>query len=92
METVTFTCKHCDQVIAVEVSSLGQEVECPHCKQVVTAPAVPADAAEEPPAPGEPHARPPRARDAACADPRRAVDPDREDRSGRQPCTHSNAG
>ncbi len=42
METLTFECGHCNKLMAVGVEYLGQQVRCPHCQQVVIAPAQPA--------------------------------------------------
>lgn len=39
MQTVNFTCGHCDNLMAVTADLLGQHVRCPHCQQVVLAPA-----------------------------------------------------
>jgi phage FluMu protein Com len=51
METVQLTCGHCGQVMAIAAADLGAEVHCPHCQQLVQAPAP-----ESPPsaAPSEP--------------------------------------
>lgn len=46
MQTVNFHCPHCGNLMAVGMNLLGRNVRCPHCKQVVRAPA----AAGEPPA------------------------------------------
>jgi hypothetical protein len=54
METVNFPCGHCGKLMAVLPSSLGQQVRCPHCQQVVTAPAAagpPPDVSPPPPPP-----------------------------------------
>jgi hypothetical protein len=57
METVTFQCGHCGNLMAVGMEFLGQEVYCPSCQQVVLAPRSPDPApVEEPPA--EPPAEP----------------------------------
>lgn len=53
MQTVNFNCPHCGNLMAVGHNLLGRNVRCPHCKQVVRAPA----AAGEPAAP--PQAAPP---------------------------------
>lgn len=45
MQTVNFHCPHCGNLMAVGTNLLGRNVRCPHCKQVVRAPA----AAGEPP-------------------------------------------
>jgi hypothetical protein len=42
METVTFTCQHCGEMVTVRVDSLDKEVECPHCLQMSIAPEAPA--------------------------------------------------
>jgi hypothetical protein len=39
MATVNFQCGHCHNLMAVGEESLGQQVRCPHCQQVVLAPA-----------------------------------------------------
>jgi hypothetical protein len=39
MTTATFKCSHCQKLLAVKSAYLGQSVRCPHCQQVVTAPA-----------------------------------------------------
>ena len=39
MQTVNFQCSHCHKVMAVSHAYLGKQVRCPHCQQVVTAPA-----------------------------------------------------
>jgi len=41
MQTVNFQCGHCNNVMAVADTYLGQQVRCPHCQQVVVAPAAP---------------------------------------------------
>src|SRR5262245_29517026 len=64
MQPVQFKCGHCNNLMAVGPEFLGQQVRCPHCQQVVVAPApqpaaAPAEApkesvtvpAEAPPAP-----------------------------------------
>ncbi len=47
MQTLTFPCTHCKRRMAVKAELAGRSVRCPHCKQVLTAPA-----AAPPPAPG----------------------------------------
>jgi hypothetical protein len=42
MEPVTFQCGHCNQLMGVSSEYLGRQVQCPHCGQVVVAPAPPA--------------------------------------------------
>src|SRR5579871_549624 len=42
MQTVTFRCPHCNNLMAVGIELLGQQVRCPTCQQVVIAP-VPTD-------------------------------------------------
>jgi len=58
MENVTFQCGSCGQVMAVGASSVGQQVRCPHCQQVVLAPAptspAPAAASEAGPSAQQP--------------------------------------
>lgn len=39
MQTVNFNCSHCKKLMAVGLTLLGRNVRCPHCKQVVQAPA-----------------------------------------------------
>jgi hypothetical protein len=39
MQTVNFNCPHCGNLMAVGTNLLGRNVRCPHCKQVVQAPA-----------------------------------------------------
>src|SRR5262245_47783107 len=39
METVKFPCEHCGNLMAVTMNLVGQQVRCPHCQQVVVAPA-----------------------------------------------------
>src|SRR5262249_39424642 len=39
METVNFQCGHCGKLMGVNTAFLGQQVHCPHCQQVVVAPA-----------------------------------------------------
>ena len=46
MQTVQFQCGHCGKLMGVGIDSLGQQVRCPHCQQVVVAPP-----AAPPPAP-----------------------------------------
>jgi DNA-directed RNA polymerase subunit RPC12/RpoP len=55
-QTVSFQCGHCRKVMGVSTAYLGKQVRCPHCQQVVLAPAqapapapVPAGAAPRPP-------------------------------------------
>src|SRR3954468_9413454 len=45
MQTVNFNCPHCGNLMAVGTNLLGRNVRCPHCKQVVRAPAAVGDAA-----------------------------------------------
>jgi hypothetical protein len=45
MQPVTFKCGHCDNLMAVGAEFLGRQVRCPHCQQVVVAPAAPQMAA-----------------------------------------------
>jgi hypothetical protein len=47
MATVNFQCGHCHNLMAVGEEFLGQQVRCPHCQQVVLAPA------PAPPSPAE---------------------------------------
>lgn len=54
MQTVQFQCGHCGKLMGVGVDYLGQQVRCPHCQQVVVAPAAPPPA--PPPAPVPPPA------------------------------------
>jgi hypothetical protein len=56
METVQFTCGHCGKLMAVAVADVGQQVHCPHCQQIVQAPAAaatPSDPVFTPPSPQE---------------------------------------
>lgn len=46
MQTVNFTCGHCGNLMGVSADFLGRQVRCPHCQQVVVAPA-PQGAADE---------------------------------------------
>ncbi len=39
MQTVNFNCSFCEKMMAVGLNLLGRNVRCPHCKQVVQAPA-----------------------------------------------------
>jgi hypothetical protein len=39
MDTAQFTCGHCGKLMAVAAADLGRQVQCPHCQQVVEAPA-----------------------------------------------------
>jgi hypothetical protein len=39
MQTLNFDCSFCDKRMAVGLNLLGRNVRCPHCKQVVQAPA-----------------------------------------------------
>jgi len=55
MQTVNFHCPHCGNLMAVGTNLLGRNVRCPHCRQVVRAPAAPG----EPPAPSAPAPAPP---------------------------------
>jgi hypothetical protein len=66
MQTVNFQCGHCRNVMGVNAAYLGKQVRCPHCQQVVLAPAqaptpAPAPVAVSPPAgpaPGQSKAAP----------------------------------
>ena len=52
MPTVNFQCGHCRNTMAVDSAYLGKQVRCPHCKQVVVAPAqTPVSAGQRPPVP-----------------------------------------
>jgi len=52
MQTVSFQCGHCHKVMGVTAAFLGKQVRCPHCQQVVLAPAqAPASAPAPPPGP-----------------------------------------
>src|SRR6185437_6270367 len=55
MQTVQFQCGHCNKLMGVSSEFLGQQVRCPHCQQVVVAPA---SAAAPEPAPTEAVAAP----------------------------------
>jgi hypothetical protein len=39
MQTLTFSCPHCTNLMAVGLELLGQQVQCPTCGQVIIAPA-----------------------------------------------------
>jgi hypothetical protein len=54
MQTVNFNCPHCGNLMAVGTNLLGRNVRCPHCKQVVRAPAAPSETAPAPPPPPPP--------------------------------------
>ena len=54
MQTVNFNCPHCGNLMAVGTNLLGRNVRCPHCKQVVRAPAAQGEAAPAPPPPPAP--------------------------------------
>lgn len=54
--TVNFHCPHCGNLMAVGTNLLGRNVRCPHCKQVVRAPAA---AGEAPALPGPAPQAPP---------------------------------
>jgi hypothetical protein len=58
MQTVNFNCPHCGNLMAVGPNLLGRNVRCPHCKQVVRAPAGPSDIPAPPMTPPPPP-RPP---------------------------------
>jgi hypothetical protein len=47
MHTVTFTCSHCNNLMAVGGDQLGQQVRCPTCQNVVVAPLRDSDSAAE---------------------------------------------
>jgi len=57
-QTVNFNCPHCGNLMAVGTNLLGRNVRCPHCKQVLRAPAavgaVPAAPNSAAPAPTSP--------------------------------------
>jgi DNA-directed RNA polymerase subunit RPC12/RpoP len=46
MQTVNFTCGHCGKLMGVSADFLGRQVRCPHCQQVVVAPAAQGSAGE----------------------------------------------
>jgi hypothetical protein len=48
MQTVNFQCGHCNNLMAVTTENLGRQVQCPHCRQIVVAPAS-ADPSPSPP-------------------------------------------
>src|SRR5262249_19896175 len=54
MDNVNFACGHCGKLMAVGAQFLGQQVRCPHCQQVVLAPA----AVQPAPAPPDPQPEP----------------------------------
>lgn len=47
MQSVQFTCSQCGKLMAVGSEFAGQQVRCPHCQQVVTAPSAESPAASE---------------------------------------------
>jgi phage FluMu protein Com len=51
MQTVNFRCGHCNNLMAVGLEFLGQQVRCPTCQNVVVAPASALTPAPAPPAP-----------------------------------------
>lgn len=51
MQTVSFQCGHCHKLMGVTSAYLGKQVRCPHCQQVVLAPAAAPAPAAPPPAP-----------------------------------------
>jgi hypothetical protein len=53
MSTVTFNCTQCGKLMGVSSDYLGKPVRCPHCQQVIQAPA------SNPAAPGPPPEQPP---------------------------------
>jgi hypothetical protein len=53
MQTVTFQCGHCGNLMAVGMAYLGQQVRCPTCQQVVLAPQATANGEGQAP-PSEP--------------------------------------
>ncbi|MBY0228438.1 MAG: hypothetical protein K2W96_04070 [Gemmataceae bacterium] len=55
MQTLNFQCGHCGGLMAVGTEHVGQQVRCPHCQQVVVAPAAtPAPEPSPAPAPAAP--------------------------------------
>jgi hypothetical protein len=54
MQTVNFHCGHCGNLMAVGTENLGQQVRCPHCQQIVLAPAVTPSEPAPPPSPPPP--------------------------------------
>jgi hypothetical protein len=59
-QTVSFQCGHCRKVMGVTVACLGKQVRCPHCQQVVMAPATaPPAAPPRPPSPAPNFSAPP---------------------------------
>ena len=55
MQTVNFNCSFCGKLMAVGTNLLGRNVRCPHCKQVLQAPATAgAVSPASPPPPKEP--------------------------------------
>ncbi len=59
MQTVNFNCPHCGNLMAVGTNLLGRNVRCPHCKQVVRAPAAAGEPLVQTPAPPPVPAPPP---------------------------------
>lgn len=51
MQTLNFNCSHCGKLMAVGMNLLGRNVRCPHCKQVVQAPATSGPPPASPPIP-----------------------------------------
>jgi hypothetical protein len=58
MQTVQFQCGGCGKLMAVSTEHLGTQVHCPHCMEIVQAPAAQATVPPEAPIP-EIHVRPP---------------------------------
>ena len=53
MQTLNFNCSHCGKLMAVGLNLLGRNVRCPHCKQVVQAPATAGPPAAPPTMPAQ---------------------------------------
>src|SRR5947209_17045538 len=58
MGQVNFPCEHCGQLMGVLEDLLGQQVRCPHCQQVVRAPASRDAPPPSPPPPPQPEPLP----------------------------------
>jgi hypothetical protein len=59
MDNVNFQCGNCGNLMAVSPEALGQQVRCPHCQQVVLAPAPPPAPVANPPTVPAPSSPPP---------------------------------
>lgn len=59
METITFPCPHCRNVMAVGTNLIGRNVRCPHCQAVIQAPTQSPPPAPPPPVMVQPPPPPP---------------------------------